>query len=390
MRGGSVGENSVSVGFGQWNPATAAADCSGTCEQHRIALGMSDDVRFGRWLNRYALPDAFARWRAADASRAAELAFVTIASDEHVLMRLKPGVANTLATQALDVAFNMPLSKSVSELSLVAARVVEGRVRIWRRYVDSQAKQPVDDRGTLEHAAIEKAAELLVLPQDILRQAQGDFPNSRLSAGSTLMNMALRMGAQGLLQLGEPMDAVLALGAARAAARRVRGHLRSMDLPLDKCPEAIGILQQWCALTGKNPFIVPYGSAGGKISDRVTGFAFDAATCVAVAAKTSGALGSPGFDALETAEEFHAYGVMCINPDLIWNMDLDKAQHFASAAARLADAALTDPTIRLPEFPDYCEDLPTPKLVLAIARAACIAGIKPRLSTAAPVFQTVG
>jgi hypothetical protein len=342
---------------------------------------MSDEQKFDRWLSRHGLPDAYTRWKGADVTRASDLAFVAIASDERILMRLSPSIANNLASQAEEVACNIPSSKEVSQLSVVAARVVAARIQEWRRHIASGAKRaPNDTRDKLAEEK-QKTADPLALPQDVLRQAQEDFPNARLSAASTLMDTALRMGARGLLQLGDPMDAVLALGASRAAARRVRGHKRSMDLPLDRCGEAIGILQEWCALSGKNPFIVPYGNTGGSLAERVTGFALDAATCVAVAAETPGAAGRPGFDALETAEEFHSYGVLCINPDFVWNLDIEKAQSFASAAARLAEAAIADPAVRIPEFPDDCE-VSRPKLILALARAACYSGIKPRRSAA--------
>jgi hypothetical protein len=374
-RGGSVGKNSIPV-------VRSIADARARDETQRIVCRMSDDIRFERWLNRNGRPDAYARWRCADTTRASELAFVAIASDARILMRLHPGMANSLALQAEEAALNMPSSKSLSELSVVAARVVAARIQDWRRYVATGMKPPTDHNHDPRQASMEKAADELALPKDILQQAQTDFPNARLSAGPTLLDTALRLGARGLIQLGAPMDAVLALGASRAAARRVRGHLRSMDLPLERCPEAIGILQEWCALTGKNPFLVPYGSAGGTISDRVKGFALDAATCVAVAAKSPGGSASPGFDALETAEEFHAYGILCVNADLVWNMDLDNAQHYASAAARLATAAMADPAVRLPEFPDYCQ-VAAPKLVLALARAACSSGIKARVSAGA-------
>ena len=179
------------------------------------------------------------------------------------------------------------------------------------------------------------------------------------------------------------MDMVFALGSARVAARTAQGRqYDGVVLPPEKCIEVIGTVQEWSLLTGKNALIVPGYPGHGKLVRRVVAMALDANTCADLALQRPNGSEAAGFEMWEVAEEYHAYALMLFDANPLHAMSFDKAVGFASAAGRLAERAISDPDVLLPELPDVSE-VPTPKRVLIYARSLTGGSIAPRRSIAA-------
>lgn len=340
-----------------------------------------------RWLMRYGVADAYARWREADGVRAPKFAFTAIACDARLLLRLAEGVATDIASQAERMALEVEQAASCTEAARAAVTVVRGRVSVWRKYMSSSRRR--HDGNMPSYAAVSERAPERTRPVDEqLKAAILDFPHMRGFYGRALSATVLRLGADGLARLGAPADVVLAMTGARFAARCWRVGFPHDGLSQPECLQTIAIIQDWSLQTGKNPFVLAYEHR--RVSpDDAPSLAFDASTCLAIAEALPEGADAPGFGMWEAAEEFHAFAVMVVRPRVLKTMEWSKAQSFASAAARQAQAALDDPGLRLPEFPNS-DGRPQPRCVLAATRFAIPDGPLPRrTSTIKPVDATL-
>jgi hypothetical protein len=263
--------------------------------------------------------------------------------------------------------------------------VVSARVQAWRTHL-IRSHRPLEWRNAAELSRDDSDAGARLTLDEQLKIALEEFPQPRESIARTLFETTLRIGARGLLTVGAPFDKVLALGAARVAARCSRGQVRVDSIPREGCLQAVGIVQEWSAISGTNPFLVGFDGfdgRGGTLEERVTALALDVRACIALAEQLPGGPTADGFDAWEAAEEFHAYALLSVRPSFLFLMDFEKAQSFASAAARLAQAAIDGEGPQLPEFPEYFYDFPSPRTVLASTRIALPNGADQRRSVAA-------
>jgi hypothetical protein len=341
----------------------------------------TDDADFQRWLGRYGMSDAYAKWRAAENKEGAPfLAFVAIACEARILMRLSPQHGGHLARDALLVLQQIEIGPATRQ-TLAAAQVVKHRLGLWQRFIRTSASQVTED-PTLAFDLHKDPARSIEHDRHHARNALTDFPQFRASSVPFLVKTTRTLGADGLLRLGPPMDMVFALGSARIAARTARGlEYGGVTLPRDECLDVIGTVQKWSTLANRNALIVPGYPGHGKLVRRVLSMALDANTCADLALERTSGDGAAGIDMWEDAEEYHAYALMLFDTNPLHGLSFDQAVAFASAAGRLAERAISDPEIPLPELPDV-EEVATPKRVLIYARSMTGGSIAPRRSTA--------
>lgn len=343
-----------------------------------------NNLHLERWLRRHGLADAYARWRHADAAKAPTLAFTAIASEPRLLMRLREPDASMLVRQAERVVVEVGRVEA-SEPTLAAARAVVSRIALWRNYAADTARRNKQDPGAARPVSAGREGEATtgeVAMRDASQKALAMFPQFAEAVARPLVDTTCRLGAERLARLREPMGSVMALNTARFAARSSRGHLRGPALRREECLECIRVVQGWSGIAGKNPFIVPYAGREGSIYDRALALFVDAASCVSLAADLPDGPAAQGFPIWEAAEEFHAYAMVCLNPNALPNMSLERAQACAAAAGRLAAAHLAEASVALPEIPDFCEAF-SPKMVLAMSRSVIRGEIPARRSAAA-------
>ena len=343
-----------------------------------------------KWVGRYGRPDALPRWRSADPQQAPNLAFLAVASDARMLLSLDSLTAHDLAGQAERVARQVCAAPETIDLTRAAANVVTSRVEAWRKVALSTGRRPGlasakdDDR----HAGTSHPA-LTQTDQEVFKAALGCAGYYREPIARRLAEVTLGIGSAGLLRLSAPMDAVLALGAARFAAQSVRLRVSGIPMSRARCLDVIEIVQEWGEHSGKNPFFIDFDGKeqGEMLARQAVALAADACICATIAAGRTGGTEAPGFGIWEAAEEFHAYAVLSINSRFLTLMDYDKAQLMASAASRFATAAIANPDLRVPRFPSGTGAC-GPKSVLAMTASLLGQGIRPRRSAASMAFQT--
>jgi hypothetical protein len=336
-----------------------------------------------RWMLRYELPDAYERWRAADPDKAPSLAFKAVAGDPDLLIRLDRATGKALAVQAQQVASGLVGSRDLSEETRAAAQIVLARVERWRRFGSGRRHPDLAAAGALPGTARDAQRPLSVEEQ--LKLALDEFPQARDPIARTLFDLALRMGADGLVKVLDPMDTVIALAAARLAARCTRGLARAHAMPDEARLQGIAVVQDWARRSGKNPFLAVQD--GLKVNQAAS-LSLDASTCVAMAVDLPGGALAPGFTMWEDAEEFHACAALSVRPNLMDDMEFERAQAFASAAARHALAAIEGTAPRPPRFID-CDEPFGPRTVLALTRFALTGGPLPRHSARAAANEAV-
>ena len=326
-----------------------------------------------RWLSRYGLSNAYERWRMAEDEKKPGLAFIAIASDQRILMRISHVDAMAIVRQSLTMSDDIKHAKP-SESSLAVTQVVANRIAIWRAYA-STASNP--DKGGADDGSPD--AETANASVNSWRIALENFPEFIETVARPLVDTTLQLGASRLALLGESEQKVLALQTVRLAARSRRGNLKGPSLTQILTLSCLSVIQEWSKISGKNALVVPYSNRRHTIQECALALLSDATTSVQIAQELPEGLAAPGFQVWEVAEEFHAYAVVSMIPRSLRNMAFERAHEWASAAGRLAQAHLDDPTIQLPNIPAFCEQL-GPKMVLATVRAVTGVGIPRRRS----------
>ena len=343
-----------------------------------------------QWLSRYGRPDALPRWRSAHPDRAPNLAFMAVASDPRMLLSLDSVTAHDLAGQAERVATEICAAPETVDLTRAAAHVVTSRVEAWRKVaLSSSRRRGLETAKDDDRRPGEPRATRMQTDQEVFRIALGCAGYYREAIARRLAEVTLGIGSAGLLELSAPMDAVLALGAARFAAQSIRGRVSGVPMSKAQCLEIIEIVQEWGDRSGRNPFFIDLDGEerGEMLARQAVALAADACICTTIAAGRSGGTKAPGFGIWEAAEEFHAYAVLSLNSRFLTSMDYDKAQLIASAASRFATAAIGNPDLRVPRFPTGT-GASGPKSVLAMTAGLLGQGIRPRRSAASMAFQT--
>ena len=104
------------------------------------------DAPFQRWLGRYGMPDAYAKWRAAyKQEQAPFLAFVAIASETRLLMRLTPDNGSRLVRDAMIVLKQIESAPTTPQTT-AAAEIVKRRLGTWQQYIRSSSKDDPEER----------------------------------------------------------------------------------------------------------------------------------------------------------------------------------------------------------------------------------------------------
>jgi hypothetical protein len=342
----------------------------------------AESAHLKRWLARYGIPDAVAKWRSsADKTRSPLLAFTAIACEAQVLMRLDPEHARGMVRDACALVEQVEAAAK-TPATAAAAEAVKARITQWQLHVSGMSSKGNPDHTAADPAQPRAAAHLT--DRSAAQTALAEFPQFGPSTAPYLFNMARSLGPRGLLQLGAPMDMVLALGAARVAARSSKGkHYAGLPASRTDCLEVIGAVQAWGVMSEKNALIVPGYPGRGGLSHRILAIAVDSNTCANLGQELPGGCEAAGFSMWEVAEEYHAYALMLLDRNPLDEMAFDQALLFASAAGRLAERALADPDVLLPVFPEGM-DMPSPQRVLSYARAMTGGAIAARRSAASP------
>lgn len=331
-----------------------------------------------RWLLRHGLADAVSQWHGAPADRAPTLAFIAVASDSRILSKLRHDMAETLAEQAERLARDMVAAEGTIDVTRAAAEEVTLRVAVWRHAL-ATGWRPALRRGAAvgrKTGLFPALADPATTERELFQRALRRHPEFIEAIAWRLAMVTRQLGLDGLIQLGPPFDGVLALSAARIAAGLARSTA-SASLPPGECLALLGIVEDWADRTGFNPCIVPLQGGAAAIVAQAAGLATDSVHCAAAAAARQD---RPSCQAMwETAEEHNAYLVLSLHPRSLTEMVFERAERFASAAARLAEAALADTAVRLPALPAGIE-AGGPRLVLATARGVLRNGILPRRS----------
>ncbi len=340
-------------------------------------------VDFQVWLNRYAAPDGYSRWKQAlrtNQKNAAFLAFAGIAGEEDLLQRLPSKDATRLVRDAQAYARESMGARVVSQGTAIATETVAIRIEVWRRAVE-RSRNGTD----LSMPALVAGAEPEQAPvasPDL--QALAAFPQILRSTAPHLIDTVLRLGCEGLLATPPPMNLVYALGAARVAARSGRGvHWPGKSVSRAEGLAAIDTVQRWSHANHSNPFTAAgHGGATGSLADRVTSLLMDASGCASLAARLPGGAGAPGFGMWERAEEALAYAFVSLRASRLEHMSYDTAVHFASAAGRMADRLMADPAQCLADLPSGWQHV-KPATVAAMARSVTRGPFTPRRSALA-------
>ncbi len=334
--------------------------------------GVGDNPLVARWLSRYGLANAYERWRSAEDDKRPGLAFIAIASEPRLLMRLSRADAATIVRQSQAVSDEIKRAKP-NLASLATTEVVASRIAIWRAYASSNggAGTGGPDNGSSPEAASASA--------NAWKVAVDNFPEFMEAAARPLVDMALELGGSRLALLGKSEQKVLALQTVRFAARNRRGNLKGPAVPESISLNCVSVVQEWSTISGNNALVVPYSDRRHTIQQCALALLSDATTSVQIALGLPNGLSAKGFQAWEAAEEFHAYAVVSMAPQSLRNMTFERAHEWASAAGRLAQAHLDDPAVELPSIPGFCKHL-GPKMVLATVRAVTGPGIPPRRS----------
>ncbi len=330
-----------------------------------------------RWLLRHGLPDAVSQWHDAPADRAPTLAFIAVASDSRILSKLRHDMAETLAEQAERLARDMVAAEGTIDVTRAAAEEVTLRVAVWRHAL-ATGWRPASrsDAAGRRMGLLPAEPDPATTERELFQRALRRHPEFIEPIARRLAVVTWQLGADGLIELGPPFDGVLALSAARIAAGVARGPASASLRPAERLA-LLGIVEDWAERTGLNPCIVPLQGGAAAIVAQAAGLATDSVHCAAAAAARQD---RPSCQAMwETAEEYNAYLVLSLQPRSLTEMVFERAERFASAAARLAEAALADPAVRLPALPAGIE-AGGPRLVLATARGVLRNGILPRRS----------
>ena len=342
---------------------------------YSLREGVDGNALVDRWLIRYGLSNAYERWLTAEDEKKAALAFIAIASEPRILMRINRADAAAIVQQSQATIDGIKRAKS-TEPSLAAADVVANRIIVWRAYA-SKNGGPGMDRVAVAKLDPEAASVTV----NAWKIAVENFPEFIEAVARPLVDMTLQLGASRLALLGESEQKVLALQTVRFAARSRRGNLKGPAQPKDLSLNCLSVVQEWSTISGKNALMVPYGGRRHTIQECAQHLLSDAMTSVEIAQDLPDGLTAPGFQVWEAAEEFHAYAVVSMVPQSLRNMTFERARGCAAAAGRLAQAHLHDPAVELPNIPEFCEQL-GPKMVLATVRAVTGADIPPRRSAA--------
>ena len=326
-----------------------------------------------RWLSRYGLPNAYERWQAAVDENKPGLAFIAIASEQRILMRLSYANAAVIVRQSQAMIDDIKRAKS-NDASLAVMETVASRIAIWRNYAGGSADFDVSGATDTQHSSATAR-----VTANGWKTAIENFPEFMEAEARPLVDMALQLGASRLALLGEAEQKVLALQTVRFAARCRRGTVKGPDVSESLALSCLSVVQEWSTLTGRNALVVPYSDRRHSVQHCALALLSDATTSVQIALDLPNGSSAPGFRVWEVAEEFHAYALVAMAPRSMRGMALEQARACASAAGRLAQAHLDDPAVKLPDMPRFCARL-APKMVLATVRSVIGAAIPPRRS----------
>jgi hypothetical protein len=359
------------------------------------------DEAIKHWLYRYGIASPLLTWKQAPLDKAPDIAFRAIASDASLLLTLDAATAYVIVKQAEQVLVNCEGASAPHRLVNLygaIAPVVRMRIANW---ADRPTRQPLKLAGG--RCTPEPPPRPLALVPDevraIWKNAFDSYPSFDGKTGESIGLTVLALGADGLRKLKSPMDEVFAAISARFAARCSHGAYYS-SMERKSCVALVGTVQEWAVLAEKRPLLIGYQTNAGTYPEQARMLAFDALSCVELAAELPGGDGNPGLAAWEAVAEMHAYIAVALNPQLLAAMDYDLTQAYpaaldydrsqtlrdhhsqtvASAAARFALRLIEHPvlyeTIDLPAS----VDLAKPRMVLATVRRFLPNGVLPRRS----------
>ena len=292
---------------------------------------------------------------------------------------MSPRVAYKLALEAERVAQDALASPETVAATRVAAQEVVGRVEAWRDEMEMAggrsgwvAQEDLAAVADVEGRFGAGWDEEELSDDALFTAALTGHPYYEERVARRLAAVTIELGAAKLVRLGAPMDAALVFGAVRFAAGCLRGRVRGERLCDEEVRAVLMAAEGWGRVAGANPLVVDFEGAAEVVLSQLTGLAADAAACAGAAERMG-----LGTDVWDAAHEFHAYAVLSIQSRFLATMDYDKAQRFASAAARLAARALEDSGVRLPRPPPGVE-AQGPRLVMASAKGALRNGVLPR------------
>lgn len=308
---------------------------------------LATSAEFQRWLRRYGVSNPYEKWQTADTARTPSLALNAIAADADLLQRVPPEDGKLLAHDADLAIGHILLDKAAAARTpgaVEAAEIVKLRIAVWRR------RQALENTRELDRLRVADPGR--GESRGAMAEAVAHFPLLRPTTARFLVDTTLQLGVHGLIAQGAPNEVVLALGAARVAARSAGGRPPGYGMPRYRVLEVLGIVQGWSVATGRDPFALPGYPGAGDLTRRVAGLALDANACAALAVQLPGGAEAPGYAMWEDAAELHAYALLRMRKFNFSDFGTVAARDVASAGGRLARRAIDDPATVLPLLPD--------------------------------------